>query len=131
MSSSPRGVGESRTYASITTRTTSAAKPTARPSNQGCPLRSFSLKFAKCERYVVASPTDTTATFARGNCLTTCRRGPTVANGILKELQEIEPAALPERDVRAGKPLLGGLLKFDIARAVVRVAVLACLDLAG
>jgi FlaA1/EpsC-like NDP-sugar epimerase len=54
-----------------------------------------------------------------------------VANGLLKELQEIEPVALPERDVRAGKPLLGGLLKFDVARAVTRVAVLATLDLAG
>ena len=30
-----------------------------------------------------------------------------MANGLLKELQEVEPAALPERDVRAGKPLLG------------------------
>jgi FlaA1/EpsC-like NDP-sugar epimerase len=54
-----------------------------------------------------------------------------VANGLLKELQEIEPAGLPERDVRAGKPLLGGLLKFDLARSVLRIAVLACLDLAG
>jgi exopolysaccharide biosynthesis polyprenyl glycosylphosphotransferase len=54
-----------------------------------------------------------------------------VANGLLKELQEVEPLALPERDVRAGKPLLGGLLKFDLARAVTRIAVLAVLDLAG
>jgi exopolysaccharide biosynthesis polyprenyl glycosylphosphotransferase len=54
-----------------------------------------------------------------------------VANGLLKELQEVEPVALPERDVRAGKPLLGGLLKFDLARAVARVTVLATLDLAG
>jgi exopolysaccharide biosynthesis polyprenyl glycosylphosphotransferase len=54
-----------------------------------------------------------------------------VANGLLKELQEVEPVALPERDVRAGKPLLGGLLKFDLARSVVRVGILACLDLAG
>ena len=54
-----------------------------------------------------------------------------MANGLLKELQEIEPVALPERDVRAGKPLLGGLLKFDVARAVTRVVVLAALDLAG
>jgi exopolysaccharide biosynthesis polyprenyl glycosylphosphotransferase len=54
-----------------------------------------------------------------------------VANGLLKELQEVEPVALPERDVRAGKPLLGGLLKFDLARSVVRVGNLACLDLAG
>ena len=54
-----------------------------------------------------------------------------MANGLLKELQEIEPVALPERDVRAGTPVLGGLLKFDFARAVTRVAVLAALDLAG
>ncbi|MEA2408865.1 MAG: hypothetical protein QOE69_2984 [Thermoleophilaceae bacterium] len=54
-----------------------------------------------------------------------------MANGLLKELQEVEPVALPERDVRAGKPLLGGLLKFDLARSVVRVGILACLDLAG
>ena len=59
------------------------------------------------------------ATFARCNCLTTCRRR-TVANGLLKELQEVEPVALPERDVRAGKPLLGNLLKFDLARGAVR-----------
>ena len=54
-----------------------------------------------------------------------------MANGLLKELQEVEPLALPERDVRAGKPMLGGLLKFDLARAATRVAVLALLDLAG
>ena len=54
-----------------------------------------------------------------------------MANGLLKELQEVEPVALPERDVRAGKPLLGGLLKFDLARTVTRIATLAALDLAG
>jgi exopolysaccharide biosynthesis polyprenyl glycosylphosphotransferase len=54
-----------------------------------------------------------------------------VANGLLKELQEVEPVTLPERDVRAGTPLLGGLLKFDLARAVTRVTVLGALDLAG
>ena len=54
-----------------------------------------------------------------------------MANGLLKELQEVEPVALSERDVRAGMPLLGGLLKFDLARAVVRVTSLAALDLAG
>ena len=54
-----------------------------------------------------------------------------MANGLLKELQEVEPVALPERDVRAGMPLLGGILKFDLARAVTRVATLALLDLAG
>src|SRR5215212_182979 len=55
----------------------------------------------------------------------------TVPNGLLKELQEVEPVALPERDVRAGKPLLGGLLKFDIARAAARVGTLGALDLLG
>jgi exopolysaccharide biosynthesis polyprenyl glycosylphosphotransferase len=54
-----------------------------------------------------------------------------VPNGLVKELQEVEPLALPPRDVRAGKPLLGGLLRFDFARAVTRVATLAALDLAG
>jgi exopolysaccharide biosynthesis polyprenyl glycosylphosphotransferase len=54
-----------------------------------------------------------------------------VPNGLLKELQEIEPLALPERDVRAGKPLLGSLLRFDLARAVFRITTLAVLDLAG
>src|ERR671917_1871828 len=54
-----------------------------------------------------------------------------VPNGLVKELQEIEPLALPERDVRAGKPLLGTLLRFDFARAVIRIAALAALDLAG
>jgi exopolysaccharide biosynthesis polyprenyl glycosylphosphotransferase len=57
--------------------------------------------------------------------------GSTLANGLLKELQEVEPLELPARDVRAGKPLLGGLLKFDVARAVARVTTLGLLDLAG
>src|SRR3954452_10513112 len=54
-----------------------------------------------------------------------------VSNGLVKELQEVEPLALPERDVRAGKPLLGGLLRFDFARALARVATLGALALAG
>jgi exopolysaccharide biosynthesis polyprenyl glycosylphosphotransferase len=54
-----------------------------------------------------------------------------VTNGLLKELQEVEPLTLPERDVRAGKPMLGGLLRFDLARAIVRITTLAALDLAG
>ncbi len=52
-------------------------------------------------------------------------------DGLVKELQEVEPLALPPRDVRAGKPLLSGLLRFDFARGVARVAILATLDLAG
>ena len=54
-----------------------------------------------------------------------------MANGFLKELREVEPLTLPERDVRAGKPLLSGLLRFDMGRAIVRIATLAALDLAG
>ncbi len=54
-----------------------------------------------------------------------------MTNGLLKELQEVEPLTLPERDVRAGKPMLGGLLRFDLARAIVRITTLAALDLAG
>ena len=54
-----------------------------------------------------------------------------MANGLLKELQEVEPVTLPERDVRAGKPLLGGLLRFDLTRALARIGILAALDLAG
>jgi exopolysaccharide biosynthesis polyprenyl glycosylphosphotransferase len=54
-----------------------------------------------------------------------------VANGLLKELHEVEPVALPERDVRAGKPLLRGLLRFELARSVARVSILACLDVGG
>jgi exopolysaccharide biosynthesis polyprenyl glycosylphosphotransferase len=54
-----------------------------------------------------------------------------VPNGLVKELQEVEPLRLPARDVRAGKPLLKGLLRFDFARAVARIATLGALDLAG
>ena len=54
-----------------------------------------------------------------------------MADGLLKELQEVEPLTLPERDVRAGKPMLGGLLRFDLGRAAVRITTLAALDIAG
>jgi len=55
-----------------------------------------------------------------------------VPEGLVKELREIEPVALPDRDVRAGKPLiLGGLMRFDTLRALLRVAMLGALDLAG
>jgi len=47
-------------------------------------------------------------------------------------LREVEPVALPDRDVRAGTPLLlRGVLRFDTLRAVARVTTLAALDLAG
>jgi exopolysaccharide biosynthesis polyprenyl glycosylphosphotransferase len=53
-------------------------------------------------------------------------------NGLVKELREVEPASLPDRDVRAVKPvLLGGVLRFDTVRALARVTTLAALDLAG
>ncbi len=52
--------------------------------------------------------------------------------GLVKELREIEPVALPDRDVRAGKPLiLGELLRFDTLRALVRIGMLGALDLMG
>jgi FlaA1/EpsC-like NDP-sugar epimerase len=53
-------------------------------------------------------------------------------NGLVKELREVEPVSLPDRDVRAGKPLmLSGVLRFDTLRALARVTTLAALDLVG
>ena len=52
-------------------------------------------------------------------------------DGLIKELQEVEPAVLPERDVRAGKPLLRGVLRFDLLRGLVRIIALGALDLTG
>ena len=52
-------------------------------------------------------------------------------NGLIKELREVEPATLPERDVRAGRPVLSGVLRFDTVRALARVVTLSALDLAG
>ena len=54
-----------------------------------------------------------------------------MANGLVNELREVEPATLPERDVRAGKPVLSGVLRYDLLRAVVRIVSLATLDLIG
>jgi len=56
-----------------------------------------------------------------------------VPEGLVKELREVEPAtALPDRDVRAGKPLvLNSVLRFDTIRALARIAILGALDLAG
>ena len=52
--------------------------------------------------------------------------------GLVRELREVEPASLPERDMRAGRPLLlQGILRFDSLRAIARIATLAALDLAG
>jgi exopolysaccharide biosynthesis polyprenyl glycosylphosphotransferase len=53
-------------------------------------------------------------------------------NGLVRELREVEPVSLPDRDVRAGKPLLlRAVLRFETLRSVARVGALAALDLAG
>ncbi len=54
-------------------------------------------------------------------------------SGLARELREVKPAImLPERDVRAGKPLLlGSVLRFETVRRASRVASLAVLDLGG
>jgi exopolysaccharide biosynthesis polyprenyl glycosylphosphotransferase len=53
-------------------------------------------------------------------------------NGLVRELREVEPVSLPDRDVRAGKPLLlRAVLRFDTVRSIARVGTLAALDLAG
>jgi exopolysaccharide biosynthesis polyprenyl glycosylphosphotransferase len=53
-------------------------------------------------------------------------------NGLVRELREVEPPTLPDRDVRAGTPLLlSGVLRFDTLRALARIVLLGTLDLAG
>jgi exopolysaccharide biosynthesis polyprenyl glycosylphosphotransferase len=56
-----------------------------------------------------------------------------VPEGLVKELRELEPpVALPQRDVRAGKPLfLRSVLRFETVRRLMRVVVLGTLDVAG
>jgi FlaA1/EpsC-like NDP-sugar epimerase len=55
-----------------------------------------------------------------------------VPNGLVRELREVEPVSLPDRDVRARKPLLlSGVLRFDTLRALARITTLAALDLVG
>jgi exopolysaccharide biosynthesis polyprenyl glycosylphosphotransferase len=56
-----------------------------------------------------------------------------VPEGLVKELRELEPpVALPQRDVRAGKPLfLRSILRFETVRRLMRVVVLGTLDVAG
>ena len=52
--------------------------------------------------------------------------------GLVKELREIEPVSLPDRDVRAGKPLiLRSILRFDTLRGLIRIGSLGALDLIG
>ena len=54
-------------------------------------------------------------------------------SGLVRELREVKPAlVLPERDVRAGRPLLlGSILRFETVRRGSRVLSLAALDLGG
>jgi len=56
-----------------------------------------------------------------------------VPSGLAKELREVEPTvALPERDVRARRPLLlGSILRFETLRRLARVVALAALDVAA
>jgi exopolysaccharide biosynthesis polyprenyl glycosylphosphotransferase len=55
-----------------------------------------------------------------------------VPNGLARELREVEPVTLPDRDVRAGRPvLLRSILRFNTARGLIRVVTLATLDVVG
>jgi exopolysaccharide biosynthesis polyprenyl glycosylphosphotransferase len=56
-----------------------------------------------------------------------------VPEGLVKELREVAPTTpLPDRDVRAGKPLLlSSVLRFSTLRALARIGILGALDLAG
>jgi exopolysaccharide biosynthesis polyprenyl glycosylphosphotransferase len=55
-----------------------------------------------------------------------------VPDGLVRELREVEPVALPDKDVRAGRPvLLRGILRFNTARALARIVTLGLLDIAG
>jgi exopolysaccharide biosynthesis polyprenyl glycosylphosphotransferase len=58
-----------------------------------------------------------------------------MANGLVKELQELKPqeaALLPARDVRSRKaPLRSALIRYGAVRRLTRVAVLFGLDIAG
>jgi exopolysaccharide biosynthesis polyprenyl glycosylphosphotransferase len=58
-----------------------------------------------------------------------------MANGLVKELQELKPQdgmPLPSRDVRARKaPLRSALLRFEALRRLTRVITLSALDVAG
>ena len=54
-------------------------------------------------------------------------------SSLARELRELEPAvALPDRDVRAGKPvLLRSVLRFETVRRLARVLMLGALDVAA
>ena len=59
----------------------------------------------------------------------------TMGNGLARELREVQPAepvVLPDRDVRARRPLLlASILHFETLRRGARVAVLGLIDIAG
>jgi exopolysaccharide biosynthesis polyprenyl glycosylphosphotransferase len=58
-----------------------------------------------------------------------------MANGLVKELEELKPpqaVALPARDIRARKaPVRSALIRFDALRRLTRVVTLTALDVAG
>ncbi len=58
-----------------------------------------------------------------------------MSNGLARELREIrpaEPVSLPDRDVRARRPLLlAGILHFETLRRGARVATLGAIDILG
>src|SRR4051812_9909397 len=58
-----------------------------------------------------------------------------MANGLLKELQELKPpkaVELPARDIRARKaPVRSALIRFEALRRLTRVVTLTALDVAG
>ena len=60
-----------------------------------------------------------------------------MASGLAKELRDVKPAsrpptALPERDVRARRPIvLGTVMRYEALRRVARVAVLGALDVSA
>ena len=58
-----------------------------------------------------------------------------MSNGLARELREVQPAepvVLPDRDVRARRPLLlASILHFETLRRGARVATLGLIDIAG
>ncbi len=55
-----------------------------------------------------------------------------MTNSLVRELREVEPVSLPDRDVRAARPLLlRGVLRFDTLRSLCRIGILAALDIAS
>src|SRR3954468_20488181 len=58
-----------------------------------------------------------------------------MANGLVKELQELKPhdaVSLPARDIRARKaPVRSALIRYEALRRLTRVVILTALDVAG